>query len=186
VIQVKHEEGFTLIELLMAFTLFSFVMLLVVNGFIYVSRMHQNGVSIRNTQEAARLVSETLTRQIRTASEVKATATGLCVVNNNAIVFELNPATNILNRRLVPNNDCSNPAGSIEPITSDDVWVRRFEPLILTDPSNNPVSVELTLLVTSPTTDLLDVNSKCKPGLGSQFCSSTLYFNSISIRNRGL
>jgi prepilin-type N-terminal cleavage/methylation domain-containing protein len=182
IVKQKKQAGFTLIELLMAFSLFSFVLLLMVGGFIYTMRIYQNGVATRNTQEAARLISETLTRQIRTASKVEIVGSGLCIVNNNAVTFEVT-AADVITRRVAPDNNCSNMAGTAEPITSADVLVRRFEPVILTDTDSNPVSVELTLLVTSPTVDLLDVNSRCQPGVGSQFCSSTLYFNAISLRN---
>jgi prepilin-type N-terminal cleavage/methylation domain-containing protein len=66
--RVKKQSGFTIIELLVATTIFSIVLMVILASFLQIGRMYYKGISVNNTQEAARSIIENLTNDIRLSS----------------------------------------------------------------------------------------------------------------------
>ncbi len=64
------EQGFTVVELLIATTVFSTVILLGLTGFVQVGKSYYKGVTISQTQEAARQVLNEVSGNIRLGSSV--------------------------------------------------------------------------------------------------------------------
>jgi prepilin-type N-terminal cleavage/methylation domain-containing protein len=64
----KKQTGFTIIELLVATTIFSIILVIIVSSFLQVGRMFYKGVSISNTNEAARNLVDTITNDARLAN----------------------------------------------------------------------------------------------------------------------
>jgi prepilin-type N-terminal cleavage/methylation domain-containing protein len=61
----KNHKGFTIIELLIATTIFSVVLVVIVSSFLQIGRMFYKGVSINNTNEAARNLVDSITSDAR-------------------------------------------------------------------------------------------------------------------------
>jgi prepilin-type N-terminal cleavage/methylation domain-containing protein len=61
------QSGFTIIELLVATTIFSIVLVIIVASFLQVGRMFYKGVSINNTNEATRTLTDDIVNDIRFA-----------------------------------------------------------------------------------------------------------------------
>jgi prepilin-type N-terminal cleavage/methylation domain-containing protein len=63
------QSGFTIIELLIATTIFSIVLMIILASFLQISRMFYKGVSLDNTNEAARTLVDDITSDIRLAKD---------------------------------------------------------------------------------------------------------------------
>jgi|GEM_PF-769102 len=64
-INENGSNGFTIIELLVATTIFSIVLIVIVASFLQVGRMFYKGVSVNNTNEAARTLVDDIANDIR-------------------------------------------------------------------------------------------------------------------------
>jgi prepilin-type N-terminal cleavage/methylation domain-containing protein len=60
-----NDSGFTIIELLIATVVFSIVLLVILTAFIRTSDLFYKGVSMNNTQEAARNITESIENDIK-------------------------------------------------------------------------------------------------------------------------
>ena len=60
----KNERGFTLIELMVATVIFSLVMIVLTYGVISISRSYYKGITVSQTQNAARNIASSLTQAI--------------------------------------------------------------------------------------------------------------------------
>ena len=67
---LHSQSGFTLIELLMAMAVFSFMLLIVVAGFINVANLHSEAVASDTVQDNARTAMAELVRAVRDSSGV--------------------------------------------------------------------------------------------------------------------
>jgi prepilin-type N-terminal cleavage/methylation domain-containing protein len=63
-------SGFTIIELLIATIIFSMILIVILSAFLQVGRMFYKGISMANTQEAARRVAEDVIEDVHFAQEV--------------------------------------------------------------------------------------------------------------------
>jgi prepilin-type N-terminal cleavage/methylation domain-containing protein len=90
-----NKRGFTIIELLLAMTFFSFIMMIVVVGFMQLVRTYRGGIIRRDTQIAIRQSVDRMTDQIHNSEIVKvsgdANESYICTDN---IWFILNTAGN--------------------------------------------------------------------------------------------
>lgn len=95
---IKNQRGFTFVELLVAMALFSFVMLALSISILQLFNIYQSTIGVRNTQQAARLAAEELTRASRGAGRVvlgtpvagygqTSTASGMVATNHDVICF---------------------------------------------------------------------------------------------------
>lgn len=63
--KTPKQQGFTIIELMIATTIFSLVLIIFLSAFIKIGNMFYKGVSITNTQEVARAVTDDISNDIR-------------------------------------------------------------------------------------------------------------------------
>jgi prepilin-type N-terminal cleavage/methylation domain-containing protein len=63
--QSNTQAGFTIIELLIATAVFSVILLLSTTGLIQIGRMYYKGITAAQTQEAARMVMDDISRTIQ-------------------------------------------------------------------------------------------------------------------------
>jgi len=61
----RNQKGFTIIELMIASSVFAIVLILISMGLIQVGRLFYKGISITNTQEVARIVTDDISDAIR-------------------------------------------------------------------------------------------------------------------------
>ena len=152
-------------------------------------KIYQAGVSSRRTQQAARIVMEDITREVRTANEIAINdppnPEKLCLESQRSVLYQRDNQRNLL--KTVGTGNCPNIDGApLKLIDSQGGAVELGELNVdfIEDESGEYVSVKVTLTVTTGAADLLDEDGQaCKPGVsGSQFCSTTSYTNVISLR----
>jgi len=66
----NKQTGFTIIELLVATAIFSLVLIVFLSAFIKIGNMFYKGVSITNTQEVARTITDDISNDIRFSGSV--------------------------------------------------------------------------------------------------------------------
>lgn len=118
-----NQGGFTLIELLMAMAVFSFMLSIIVAGFLNVVRLHNSSVSTNVVMDNAQTIMSTLERDIRDGTRIDATrlaAGELCVDDNQLIYVDINK-----NLMMVPSANCT-PAGTPVQLSSSDVKIYYF------------------------------------------------------------
>jgi prepilin-type N-terminal cleavage/methylation domain-containing protein len=64
---MRRQNGFTIIELLLAMAFFSFILMLVVAGFIQINRSYTRGLTVKQVQNSARSVIDEISSAIRDA-----------------------------------------------------------------------------------------------------------------------
>lgn len=197
----KKQMGFTLVELIVAMTFFSFMLVLISVGVIQIMRIYQSNLATRRTQQAARIVVEDVTREIRSALRVPvATPDRLCLEGAQTIEYsrqdfapdpnQPNTDAAVLYKRQLQGNCTSSTgiineqklAGSDNPNGSN-VQVRQFLPTLIEDEQDQPASIKIILGITTGARDLLDSDGAvCQPGPGAQFCAATTYSSIVSLR----
>ncbi len=124
----RGERGFTLIELLVAMSVFSFMLVIVVTGFINIVRLHDEALAANLAQDNARVAMDELVRGVRNSTgAASATGTGASGVLCLNSLTGLPVAYYVQGGVLMRANDCaahSNPAA----ITSSSVFVSDFTP----------------------------------------------------------
>lgn len=68
---IKRQKGFTIVELMIATAVFSFILLIATNGIIKIGQLYYKGVTQARTQEAARNISDELSRSLQFANGYK-------------------------------------------------------------------------------------------------------------------
>jgi prepilin-type N-terminal cleavage/methylation domain-containing protein len=174
--QRMDSAGFTMIELLVAMTVFSFMLMIIVVGFMNVVRLHNSALASNMAQDNARTAIDELVRAVRDSATVIApttvnTASGtLCLASAKGVqqVYYLNAG--VLTRA----DDCTTKTNPVA-ITSSSVSVTNFAATLRTGgPAIVKPEVELTVTVGSAngTTTGSGANIKCGPtNAEREFCS---------------
>lgn len=66
---MKRQKGFTIIELMIATTVFSVVLLVCLGALVYVGRLYYKGITLTQTQSAARDAADSIADSVRFARE---------------------------------------------------------------------------------------------------------------------
>jgi len=72
----KDERGFTLVELLVAMSVFSFMLVIIVVGFVNIVHLHNEAIASNIAQDNARTGMDELVRGVRASSGVVSTTPG--------------------------------------------------------------------------------------------------------------
>jgi|GEM_PF-2477667 len=204
---LTSEGGFTLIELLVAMSVFSFMLLIVSTGFIGIIKISQSTNSSRVTQQSARLIIDTLERQLRASSQVVITPdlssggmlSRLCLFNDSQYTeFMVDSSGNLRQGTLASlGATCAAPTlavlatwstlntNNVSSGATDGVKVQRFLQTATAAAGTNGGMVTMELSMTGQGVNPSDLNSAktgCKPGPGSQFCSVTTLATSAVLR----
>jgi len=168
------EAGFTLVELLVAMAIFSFMLLIVVSGFINIVHIHNQAVAANIAQDNARTAMDELVRGVRTSNGVLPSAAGtLCLTNtSNGQQILYYVAGGILNRADSPR--CTAPGVNVQAITSSIVSVTSFSAVVGTVGVPKPeVNIALTVASNNGTTSGTGATVKCGPTAADRtFCSA--------------
>ncbi len=138
--------GFTLIELLMAMSVFSFMLLIIVMGFMNIVRMHNAAVASNQAQDSARTAMNELVLAVRDSGGVTIPSAGLmCLASMAGQPQQYYVAAGALTRA----DGCGGTPLNTHQITSSDVNVADFSAAIESDPTVVKPQVKLSLTVGS-------------------------------------
>jgi prepilin-type N-terminal cleavage/methylation domain-containing protein len=177
--RIDDNAGFTMIELLVAMTVFSFMLAIIVMGFMNIVRLHNQALASNMAQDNARTAIDELVRSVRdSATVVTPTAVGvpttsMCLASSTGVQQIYYLVAGVLTRA----DDCATKSNPVA-ITSSSVNVANFQATLVTGgPQIVKPEVQLTVTVgTSTTGPALTTNSganiKCGPTSAErQFCS---------------
>ena len=187
---MQSESGFTLVEVLMAMAVFSFMLTIILVGFLSVVRTHESGVVQRSTQQNARLALDQVEKIIHSSAEATtSTANGypvLCLKQaGQTQVLEIQPqgsgksSRNTLTLGTIPSSDSCHSAASFsyQALTDATVTVPAngfvVNPIAAEGSSLGAVTVTLTVASIFGTNYLDSTGSQCLTTPGSQYCSVT-------------
>jgi prepilin-type N-terminal cleavage/methylation domain-containing protein len=124
------EKGFTLIELMVAMAVFSFMLIIVVSGFISVVRMRNEALAADAAQDNARVAMDTLVAAVRDSSGVITPTAGLtgsdlCLDETGSTQRRFWVKTVSGVKVLYQNQDCSSSNGNA--VTNPSIDVNDFE-----------------------------------------------------------
>jgi prepilin-type N-terminal cleavage/methylation domain-containing protein len=145
------ERGFTLVELLVAMSVFSFMLVIVVVGFINIVHLHNQALASNAAQDNARAGMDELVRAVRDSAGVVSTTPGpngrLCLASPTGQQRVYYLVGGVLTRA----DNCAAPvAGTIASITSSAVTVSNFAAVVQsTGPKVVKPVVQLTLTLGS-------------------------------------
>jgi prepilin-type N-terminal cleavage/methylation domain-containing protein len=159
---MSGQGGFTLVELLMAMAVFSFMLLIIVVGFINVVGLHNQALAANAAQDSARSAMDTVVQGIRDSSAVLspttqgAPSTTLCLATASGADegFYVNSATNVMYE--FQSNSCSPPyltnlaltstaeqayfAATLETTNPSPIWKPEVEVKLVVGSNNNSTS----------------------------------------------
>lgn len=207
----RNNKGFTLVELILATAVFSIALIAITAALIQLFKAYQSGISIRKTQNSARVVSEELTRMARSSSAIDGSNSSLCFFTTTSLnVSDPSGAVRDIysgaiyftagdNLIKVVDNEIAFPAGTINcdaadfsgtqtKITDDEVLVLRFNGSAST---KNMMDIDMRIVTENAIAaneidpDANDDNVADDPQcfLGYEYCSMTSISKSIMTRN---
>jgi prepilin-type N-terminal cleavage/methylation domain-containing protein len=191
---MRRPDGFTMIELLMAMAVFSFMMLIVSAGFIQVVRIQQSGIASRTTQQNARLVIDSITKDVRISAAVTTGNPGqlnwLCLNRGSqTLEYAVDPSGNLQVGAIAnpPAGTCPVPAFGGTWRTLNDAGTQVTQLTATTTPPIPPglgtAMVTLTLVSRNNLTALDATKTHCVGGAsGAQFCAVTTLSSGASLR----
>jgi prepilin-type N-terminal cleavage/methylation domain-containing protein len=184
---MREDRGFTLIELVMAMAVFSFMLLIIMEGFSQIIELHNGVIEANAAQDNARGAMDTIVTDLRSASQVTVpsgaalpvSANTLCILTaaggwqyfkvvTNTVVT---PNTKILYR----SDNCTNINSNAVALTSPDVQVANFQATLETggpNVSEPEVSATITVASNNNSTFGSAANTKCNNNeQDREFCS---------------
>jgi prepilin-type N-terminal cleavage/methylation domain-containing protein len=173
---LRKSDGFTMIELLVAMAVFSFMLVIIVVGFINIVKMHNQALASNMSQDNARTAMDELVRSVRDSTGVVTPAPGvpsstLCLANASGPQNTYYVTGGILYRA----SDCASRANPVA-VTNSSVQVANFIATVKTAGADilKP-QVELTITVASNngTTTGSGATVACGPSSADRaFCSA--------------
>jgi prepilin-type N-terminal cleavage/methylation domain-containing protein len=187
---IKTQSGFTLIELTIAMAVFTFMLSIILVGFLGVVKTHESGVVQRSTQQNARLAMDQITKAIQrsatsTSSIIKsppAEIDKVCITSaGQNLVLEVKSVhvssaldVNSLTLGVISAGSCVS-AATYTRLTDNNVSVVQFKTNEI-PPSGSGLGVLGITLTVASAFGLQDLNTSqtaCSSGSGTQFCSVT-------------
>ena len=200
----KNQAGFTLVELVMAMAVFSFMLTIIMVGFLGVVKTHESGVVQRNTQQNARLAMDQLSKAAQRSSQAITIVTSPATVSTSEIdkvclasfgqnlVFEVKPiyvsaslTVQSLTLGTISAGQCKS-AATFTRLTDNSSTVTQFKVTTIPKLGASLGAIETALSVASAygVSDLdgSKQQTSCSPGPGSQFCSVTTIDSTAALR----
>jgi prepilin-type N-terminal cleavage/methylation domain-containing protein len=145
----SRQAGFTLIELLVAMAIFSFILLIIVSGFLMVMRMRNKALAYNMVQDSARTAMNELVRAVRDSSGVVPASVvagpngAICLQQTGGQVLRYYVTGGILTRATA----CTAPFTNAQAITNSSVRVTRFDVRQENSSATNP-NIKPEMLIT--------------------------------------
>jgi len=182
---VPVSAGFTLIELLMAMTVFSFMLLIIVSGFMNIVRLHNQAVASNQAQDSARTAMNELVRAVRDSGGVTSATTlptgQMCLASTTGQPQQYYIESGSLKRA----DGCGVPRANPHQITSDAVQVSNFSPVIETsgpEITKSQVKISITLGSANGTTTGTGANLQCGPSTADRTFCATVTLTSEAVQ----
>lgn len=177
------QAGFTLVELLVAMAIFSFMLLIVVSGFINIVHIHNQAVAANIAEDNARTAMDELVRGVRTSNGVLPSTPGtLCLTNttNGQQILYYVDINFILKR--ADSRQCTVPGVNVQAITSSIVSVTNFSAVVETVGVPRPeVGMSLTVASNNGTTSGSGATVSCGPSTADKTFCSVITLNSGAV-----
>lgn len=192
----RLQKGFTIIELMVATTVFSLILMVCLASFIQVSRMFYKGYNMARTQEATRMVAESIADDIRFAQlPPTVPAPDYFCVGLHRYKFDFGNhmgdapwdlATNygIVRENIVggcPSPTIAGSGSAEEEMLTEGMQLNRFN----VSCANKRCLVDIHVVFYGVETDVFtpsatDSNAQCTGSLsGSQYCATATFTNTI-------
>jgi prepilin-type N-terminal cleavage/methylation domain-containing protein len=142
----RDQKGFTLVEMIMAMAIFSFMLLIILIGFLNIVHLHQAGISARDAQQNARFATEDMVRTMResSAAQINGAQDLLCLtVGGTAVQYRRDAAGRIYRGT---GTTCAGPF-SESALTSSSTYVVAVKYDLQGGVANNPSIVTIHLSV---------------------------------------
>jgi prepilin-type N-terminal cleavage/methylation domain-containing protein len=200
------DGGFSLIELLVAMSVFSFMLIIISVGFIGIIKINQSTNASRLTQQSARLIIDTVEKQLRASSQVvitsqNSTLSRICLFNDSQYTeYGVDSNGNLRQGALASLGATCPPiptapgvlatwstlnTNNVASGATDGVKVRRFLATATAGPGTDGGLVTVELSMTGQGVNDADLNATgtgCLPKAGSQFCSVTTLMTTAVLR----
>ncbi len=194
----------------MAMAIFSFMLLIIVGGYLNVFKLYQNGLASRDTQQNGRFGMEEMVRTVRESKDALGVVSGgdfdyVCLQSQTGAMSKLMTAASgsyqVLQIVVLPNPaafdlatcgalSAATAGVATEILSSTNVEVVSFKPTVLLAPTAaGSKSVMLELKIATHKNGLSfgvdTVTQKtCSTVTTSQFCSITTYESSATVRGK--
>jgi prepilin-type N-terminal cleavage/methylation domain-containing protein len=189
---LQRQDGFTMVELLVAMAIFSFMLLIVSAGFLQVVRIQQSGIASRTTQQNARLVLDSLTKDVRVSAAAGVGNPGalnwLCLNRGSQTLEYAVDGSGDLRAGSIaspPVGTCPAPAFTASWRTLNDTGTQVTQFAVTTTPPVSPglgtAMVTITLVSRNNLTALDATKTHCTAGGGAQFCAVTTLSSGASL-----
>jgi len=184
------KNGFTLVELLFACAILGFMLTITLVTFIGVFRFYIWSRTTRTTQEAARQVLNTMTRNIQDRKIYQITGSGqnLCLnsvtptVNEKSSEIYLDTTTHVVAQQPFADVNCQNSSASPTIISPQSVAITALKFTQVKGPGPSPTtSVVIDMEVTNGVVDTVGPNAgKCRPA--DNFCDQATFTTAVMQR----
>ncbi|MBW4061311.1 prepilin-type N-terminal cleavage/methylation domain-containing protein [Candidatus Saccharibacteria bacterium] len=177
----QREAGFTLIELLMAMAIFSFMLTIIITGFVNVVGLHNQSVAANVVQDNAQTIIATMTREIREGTGLVLPSTaqpnpGYICMNDGTVRYYVVGTTLVKAVALPPN--CAKPSSPIA-LSSSTVHVASFVPTFEAGGLHPTIGMQLE--VTTPTGTVgSGIATQCLNKSAAHFTCATVVVNSAA------
>jgi prepilin-type N-terminal cleavage/methylation domain-containing protein len=171
---MSDQRGFTLIELVMAMAVFSFMLLIIMEGFTQIIQLHNGAIEENAAQDNARGAMDTIVADIRGASSVSVpTPNTLCILSAAGGWQYFAVVTTAGSKILYESDDCLNINSNKVALTSSIVQVANFQAAVETAGVTEPeVSATITVASNNNTTFGSGAATQCKNNdQDREFCS---------------
>jgi prepilin-type N-terminal cleavage/methylation domain-containing protein len=181
--EASGSAGFTLIELMMAMVIFSFMLLIIVVGFMNIVRLHNEAVASNQAQDSARAAMDELVLAVRDSGGVTAAQPGLlCLASTTGQPTQYYVTAN---KTLSRADGCGGLRVNTHQITSDSVQVAEFLPEIVTNGGvvrKAQVQLLLTIGSANGTTTGTGASLQCGPTQSERTFCSTVTLRSEAVQ----
>lgn len=183
---MRRDNGFTLVELVMAMAIFSFMLSIIVTGFINIIRIHNASVAVNVVQDNAQTIIAALERDVRDSAAVEVGVDGgepsLCIDGNQIITYD--NTAHMLYTWQSSDNNCDPTAGTAVQLTSENVKVYYFNVTNDTPNDNRPtIRIATTIGSAGGTYTGTGVNTVCSGGFSTRnYCAITTITGSATPR----
>ncbi len=182
----RGEAGFTMIELLIAMTVFSFMLVIIVVGFMNVIRLRNQALASNMAQDNARTALAEMVRAVRDSSGVVTPVAGtpasqLCLASASGPqrFYYVGPA----DKRLYRADDCTTPT-NIQAVTSSSVMVANFVATMRTMGATilkPEVNLTITMASNNGTTTGSGAATSCGPNNADRMFCATVTLSSGAV-----